>query len=93
MRVAVAVELTKEERTVLTKWSRGRSTPVRVVLRAKIVLAAAEGMLNKEIAVRLDCQRETVSRWRNRFAEQEVGERLASLKQDASRLGHPKVQA
>ena len=93
MRVAVAIALTDEERTVLTKWSRGRSTPVRVVLRAKIVLAAAEGMLNKEIAVRLDCQRETVSRWRNRFAEQEVGERLASLKQDASRLGHPKVQA
>ena len=93
MRVAVAVELTKEERTVLTKWSRGRSTPARLVLRAKIVLWAAEGMLNRDIDARLGCKRETVSRWRNRFAEQEVGERLASLKQDASRLGHPKVQA
>ncbi len=43
MRVAVAIELTDVERTVLTKWSRGRSTPVRLVLRAKIVLLAAEG--------------------------------------------------
>ena len=61
MRVAVAIELTKEERTVLTKWSRDRSTPVRVVLRAKIVLAAAEGMLNKEIAVRLDDGRQAMA--------------------------------
>lgn len=91
MRVAVAIELTEEERTVLTKWSRGRSTPARLVLRAKIVLAAADGRLNKDIAARLDCKRETVSRWRNRFAEQEVGERLASLKQDAPRAGHPPV--
>ena len=91
MRVAVAVELTKEERTVLTKWSRGRSTPARLVLRAKIVLAAAEGMLSKDIAVRLDCKRETVARWRNRFAEQDAGERLASLEQDAPRPGHPPV--
>lgn len=64
MRVAVAIALTDEERTVLTKWSRGRSTPARLVLRAKIVLAAAEGMLSKDIAVRLDCKRETVARWR-----------------------------
>lgn len=91
MRVAVAIALTDEERTVLTKWSRGRSTPARLVLRAKIVLAAAEGMLSKDIAVRLDCKRETVARWRNRFAEQDAGERLASLKQDAPRPGHPPV--
>ena len=91
MRVAVVIELSDEERTVLTKWSRGRSTPVRLVLRAKIVLAAAEGMLNKDIAARLGCKRETVGRWRNRFAEQEAGERLASLEQDAPRPGHPPV--
>ena len=91
MRVAVAIELSDEEQTVLTKWSRGRSTPARLVLRAKIVLAAAEGMPNKDIAARLGCKRETVSRWRNRFAEQETGERLASLEQDAPRPVHPPV--
>ena len=89
MRLAVAIELTDEERKQLTKWSRGRSTPARLVLRAKILLAAADGKLNKDIAAELDCKRETVARWRNRFAEQAEGERLMSLEQDAPRPGHP----
>ena len=50
MRVAQTITLTDEERAVLVKWSRGRSTPTRLVLRAKIVLAAAEGRENKDIA-------------------------------------------
>ena len=91
MRVAVAIELTDEERKRLTKWSRGRSTPARLVLRARIVLAAADGKLNKDIAAELDCKRETVSRRRNRFAKQTAGERLASLEQDAPRPGHQPV--
>jgi len=89
MRLAVAIELTDEERKQLTKWSRGRSTPARLVLRAKILLAAADGKLNKDIAAELDCKRETVARRRNRFAEQAEGERLMSLEQDAPRPGHP----
>ena len=46
MRVAIGLELTSGERTTLEKWSKGRSTPQRLVLRAKIVLLAAQGMLN-----------------------------------------------
>jgi hypothetical protein len=46
MRVATPISLTDEERVLLTKWSRGRSTPARLVLRAKIVLAAAGGSEN-----------------------------------------------
>ena len=42
MRVAQLLTLTPEQRTTLTRWSRGRSTPARLVLRAKIVLRAAE---------------------------------------------------
>ena len=68
MRVAVAIELTDNERAALTKWSRGRSTPARLVLRAKIVLLAADGLENKQIAAQLNCKRETVGKWRNRFA-------------------------
>ncbi len=41
MRIAPVIELSSEERTTLARWSRGRSTPARLVLRAKIVLAAA----------------------------------------------------
>jgi len=83
MRVAKEIVLTDEERTTLTKWSRGRSTPARVVLRAKIVLLAAEGRLNKDIAVELDTSKKTVCLWRKRFAEL----RLAGIEKDAPRGG------
>jgi transposase len=41
--------------------------PYRDVVRAKIVLLAAEGLGNDEIAARLDTRREIVSKWRKRF--------------------------
>ena len=69
MRVAKTIILTDEERVTLTKWARGRSTPARLVLRAKIVLAAADGRENQEIAVDLGCTRRTVGTWRTRFAD------------------------
>lgn len=90
MRVAKPVELTDAERRTLTKWSRGRSTPARVVLRARIVLAAAEGKCNKDISVQLGTSRKTVSLWRTRFARQ----RLAGIEKDAPRGGRsPDVRA
>jgi len=84
MRVAVEIVLSADERTKLTKWSRGRSTPARQVLRAKIVLAAADdGVENKDIARALGCTRRTVGTWRNRFAK----DRLEGIAQDAPRPG------
>jgi len=85
MRIAVTVTLTDEKRSKLTKWSRGRSTPSRLVLRAKIVRAAAEGCENKVIAAQLGCTRRTVGTWRNRF----VVQRLAGIVSDAPRGGRP----
>lgn len=85
MRVAAAITLTDEQRTTLTKWSRGRSTPSRLVQRAKIILAAAEGHENKQIAEDLGCTRRMVGIWRNRFAE--AG--LAGIEKDAPRGGRP----
>ena len=41
MRIAPVVTMTEEDRKALLKWSKGRSTPMRLVLRARIVLAAA----------------------------------------------------
>ena len=55
MRVAVAIELSDEERRTLRKWSRGRSTPARLVNRAKIVMLAADGWENKDIAIEVGC--------------------------------------
>ncbi len=83
MRVAKSIVLTDHERTALTKWSRGRSTPARLVLRAIIILAAADGELNKNIAANLGCTRRTVGTWRNRFAEK----RLSGIEKDAPRGG------
>jgi transposase len=85
MRVAPKIELTLEQQATLSKWARGRSTPVRLMQRAKIVLAAAQGCENKQIAKELGCTRRTVGIWRTRFAE--AG--LAGLEQDAPRPGRP----
>jgi transposase len=83
MRVAIKIKLTENERATLMRWSRGRSVPARQVLRAKIVLMAADGNLNKDIVAALKTDAQTVKRWRNRF----VGQGLASLAKDAPRGG------
>ena len=83
MKRAREISVTDEERQTLRRWSRGRSTPARLVLRAKIVLLAAEGMMNKDIAVELTTAPKTVSLWRTRFA----GHRLPGIEKDAPRGG------
>lgn len=83
MRVAPQVVLTEEQRTTLRRWSRGRTTPTRLVRRSQIVLLAAEGKENLEIAAGLGIERTIVGRWRRRFAEQG----LAGIEQDAPRGG------
>jgi transposase len=89
MRVAVSVELTDEERTRLEGWSRGRRTPVRLAQRARIILLAAEGRQNKEIAQEVGVSRQLVARWRQRFA----GEGLSGIEKDAPRGGRkPRVR-
>ena len=50
MKHARQITLTDDERRTLNRWTRGRRTPARLVLRAKIVLLAADGMMNKDIA-------------------------------------------
>ena len=83
MRVAKVITVTVEERAALTKWARGRSAPARLVLRSKIVLAAADGRRNEEIAAELGCTRRTVGTWRNRFAV----DRPEGIPRDAPRSG------
>lgn len=69
------IELAPVERTVLESTSRRYSAPYRDVVRARIVLLAAAGHENTEIAQRLDTPVQIVSKWRKRFFE----ERLAGL--------------
>ena len=72
VRVAPIVDLTNEERATLEQMSRGRTTEARLVLRAKLVLAAAEGKFNKDIAIERGTGRKAVSMWRRRFVEGRV---------------------
>ena len=83
MRVAAKVMVMDEHRTTLEHWARGRSTPVRLMQRAKIVLLAADGLENTDIAPAVGCTRQTVARWRDRY----VALGLAGLKQDAPGRG------
>jgi transposase len=88
MRVAAVIELSADEHAILQRWSRGRSTPSRLVLRAKIALAAAAGQRNDQIAADLGTQPRTVGVWRQRFAAL----RLAGIQKDAPRGGRPPTQ-
>jgi transposase len=81
-----SIELTGEERLVLEARARKYTLPYRDVVRARIVLLAAQGLRNDEIARRLDTRREVVSLWRKRFFEQ----RLAGL-EELPRHGRPAI--
>jgi hypothetical protein len=80
------IELSDEERHVLESLARSYTLPYWQVVRAQMVLLAAEGLRNDQIAERLRCRREVVSQWRKRFFEQ----RLAGL-EDRPRRGRPPV--
>ena len=88
MRVAQEIHLTKTERTTLQGWSSGRVVAVRQAQRAKMILHAAEGRSNQEIAALLEVKVHTVGRWRRRFAE--LG--IAGIEKDLPRGGRPRRQ-
>jgi transposase len=81
-----ALELSAEERETLEGWTRRRKTAQSLALRARIVLACAEGRPNTRVAEELDVSRLTVGRWRNRFLER----RLDGLV-DEPRPGRPRT--
>ncbi|MGD0113285.1 MAG: helix-turn-helix domain-containing protein [Armatimonadota bacterium] len=80
------IALTAEEKAELEALARRYTAPYCAAVRAKVVLFAAQGLSNDEIARRLDLPREQVSKWRKRFWE----EGLAGL-EDRSREGRPPV--
>jgi hypothetical protein len=62
VRVAPKIIVNDEGRQTLDRWARGRRTPVRIMLRTKIVLLAAEDKENKDIAEELGNDRLLVGR-------------------------------
>ena len=80
-----AIVLQQDERRELQTRAAKYTLPYFQVVRARMILHAAEGLSNDQIAERLDTRREVVSLWRKRFFE----ERLAGLEERA-RPGRPR---
>jgi hypothetical protein len=78
------IDLSADERAVLESLARSYTLPYWQVTRAQMVLLAAGGLRNDQIAARLNCRREVVSHWRKRFFES----RLDGL-EDRPRRGRP----
>ena len=69
MNKAVSLHPAKNETTRLEGFVRSGKTPVRLLERSRIVLLAAEGKSNREIAQSMGITEHKVDRWRNRYAE------------------------
>ncbi len=88
MKTAAAIILSPEEHSTLNTWVRGRSLPLRLVQRARIIRMAADGMQSQVIARDLGVSKPTVQLWRQRF----LAFRLVGLEKDAPRPGRiPKI--
>ena len=83
MRTAGVIELTDEQRQQLQRWIRSSTVSVRLARRARIILLAAEGMDNHQIAGEVSVGRIQVGRWRKRFAQSG----LAGIEADLPRSG------
>jgi transposase len=83
---AVSIELTDEERAVLESFTRRHTSAQALALRSRIVLDAADGLTNAEIAERRGVSRPTVTKWRGRFAELRLDGLL-----DEPRPGRPRT--
>ena len=77
-----------EQREQLQSWSRRAKTAQALALRSRIVLLAADGLANKEIARRQGCSQPTAGKWRQRFLDFGVDGLL-----DEPRPGTPRSSA
>jgi transposase len=84
--VLAPLVLTDDERAQLEAWTRRRTSAQALALRSRIVLRAADGLTNTEVAGELGLRRGTVARWRARFVEH----RLDGLV-DEPRPGRPRT--
>ena len=80
------IKLSAEENRILGERARKYTLPYFNVLRAKIILLAADGLTNDQIATRLDVGRDVVSQWRGRF----FAHRLPGL-EEGPRSGRPRA--
>jgi transposase len=68
-RLAPVVALSEVERSELMSLAGRRKTAQAMAMRARIVLACAEGQQSKHVAAKLGLDEATIGKWRRRFAE------------------------
>lgn len=85
MRIAKPIELDSQTEKELRALALGKRVEVRLQQRARIVMLAAKGMQNKDIALEVGLDRRQVSMWRERFIEGGI----PALRKDAPRSGRP----
>jgi transposase len=84
--VLAPVDLTADERARLESWTRRRTSAQALAMRARIVLLAADGLNNTEIAAELRIHRNVAGKWRSRFLEHRLDGLL-----DEPRPGRPRT--
>src|ERR1035441_10297171 len=87
MRVAPPVVLDDQQRKTLEQWARSRSLTIRQVQRAKIILLAAGGKRDLEIAAAVNISNQKAARWRKRFLQKG----FPGLQKDAPRPGRTRT--
>jgi transposase len=83
----VRIELSETERERLEGMTRSRTLPSRLVLRARVVLLAAEGLSNRAIGSELGIDFKSAMRWRNRF----LSERFDGIERERPGRGRKAV--
>src|ERR1035438_7072598 len=86
---APKVWLTTEPQDDFARFARSRTLAARLVQRAQIVLQAAAGKADVEIAQTLDITRQTAGFWRRPFLDRGI----AGIEKDAPRCGRPRLIA
>ena len=95
MRVAPPVVLTDDQKRTLQQWARGRSLPARQVERARVVLLAAAGKQDLEIAAEIGISNQKAARWRKRFLQfglSRLGEGRSAARPHANHHSRPKCR-
>ena len=91
--VGKRLEISDEDRRELERIARAPSAEVRIAERARIVLAAGEGLTTAQIAARVGCSERTVKKWRPRYARRGI-EGLRDAPRSGAPLTHgPEVRA
>ena len=86
-------KLTEEEREELTRWAQSRTMPAGDVVRARLILALADGLTYSHIEEHLRISRPTIARWKERFEKDGMAGLEPLHKGSEPRTVTPAVQA